>query len=340
MLLFRAHKPRHAKPSRTKATTVATGTAAVLALDVTGATPASAHDRSFDTMLNQLAQCESGGDYSINTGNGYYGAFQFNLQTWRSVGGAGYPHQNPPNVQKEMATRLYESRGWGPWPSCSRKLGLHATTVERPWAGSNAQGSIDAVSTRDGAVSLRGWAFDRDTDGPIQVHVYVDGKGAANVNTGAARPDVQSAHGAGANSGWQVAIPADGGSRHVCVYAIGAGGGAANTHLGCRDVRVPMAPIGSVDAVTPVAGGLRVQGWTLDFDTPAQPTRAHVYVDGAGAMSTSADQARPDVARAYGVPEVRGYDVVVPAGSEICSFAIDTTGNAGNRLIGCKTPTA
>jgi hypothetical protein len=335
VLLFRAHKPRHAKPSRTKATTVATGTAAVLALDISGAAPASAHDRSFDTMLNQLAQCESGGNYSINTGNGYYGGFQFNLQTWRGVGGTGYPHQNSPNVQKEMATRLYESRGWSPWPSCSRKMGLHATTVERPWAGSAPQGTIDAISTRDGALSVRGWAFDKDTDGPIQVHVYVDGRGAANVSTGAARPDVQSAYGEGAHSGWSAPIPAAGGARHVCVYAISAGGGG-NTHLGCRDVVVPQAPIGHVDAVTPVEGGMRVQGWTLDFDTPAQPTRAHVYVDGEGAVSTAADQPRPDVADAYGVPEARGYDVVVPDGGQICGFAIDTTGRASNSLIGCK----
>ena len=340
MLLFRAHKPRHARPSRKKATTVAAGAAAVLALDVTGAAPASAHDRSFTTMLAELRGCESGGNYRINTGNGYYGAYQFNLQTWRGVGGTGYPHENPPHVQDEMATRLYESRGWAPWPSCSRKHGLHATTVERPWAGNAPQGQIDALSTRDGALSIRGWAFDRDTSDPIQVHVYVDGKGAANISTGASRPDVQDAHGHGANSGWQVAIPADGGSRHVCVYAIGAGPGAANTHLGCRDVTVPRRPIGVVDSVTPVEGGFRVQGWTLDFDTPAQSTRAHVYVDGTGAASVAASNPRPDVARAYGVPDARGYDVVVPAGSEVCGFAIDTTARASNALIGCKRPGA
>lgn len=342
MLLDRTHKPRHAKPSRRKATTVATGTAMVLALDLAGASSASAHDRSFNTMLDQLAGCESGGNYSINTGNGYYGAFQFNLQTWRSVGGAGYPHQNPPNVQKEMATRLYESRGWGPWPSCSRKLGLHATTVERPWAGNAPQGNVDALSTRQGAISLRGWAFDRDVAGSIDVHVYVDGRGTA-LRADRARPDVQNAMGHGANSGWHLALPASAGSHHVCVYAIGAGGGAANTSLGCRDVTVPpaeRAPIGHLDEVTPVDGGLRVRGWTLDLDQPAVSTDAHFYVDGQGAAATQAAESRPDVARAYGVPEVRGYDVVVPAGTEVCSYAIDTTGRAANSLLGCKAPGA
>jgi hypothetical protein len=335
--LFRAHKPRHARPSRTKVTTVATSTAAVLALDLAGAAPASAHDRSFPTMLAELRQCESGGNYAINTGNGYYGAYQFNLQTWRSVGGSGYPHQNPPSVQDEMATRLYESRGWSPWPSCSRKHGLHATTVERPWAGAAPQGSIDGVSTQHGSISVRGWAFDRDVDGPIDVHVYVDGRGAANLRADQHRPDVQDAYGRGGSSGYSAQIAAAEGTRHVCVYAIGAGNGG-NTHLGCRDVTVPRAPIGAVDEVTPVAGGVRVRGWTLDLDTPAQATRAHVYVDGRGVANTSAGESRPDVARAYGVPEARGYDVVVPAGSEVCGFAIDTTGRAPNTLLDCQAP--
>jgi hypothetical protein len=161
--LFRA--PAHRHPRTRTAALAATGAAALLALDVFGAAPAVAHDRSFPTMLQQLRQCESGGNYGINSGNGYYGAYQFNLQTWRGVGGSGYPHQNPPHVQDEMATRLYESRGWSPWPSCSRKHGLHATTVTRPNQGHKPVGSTDrAVGHRDG-IAVAGWAFDRDAEG-------------------------------------------------------------------------------------------------------------------------------------------------------------------------------
>ena len=83
------------------------------------ATPAT-----FAEALAQLRQCESTGRYGISTGNGYYGAYQFDLSTWRSVGGSGYPHQASPAVQDEMATRLYERRAWQPWPACSRKLRL------------------------------------------------------------------------------------------------------------------------------------------------------------------------------------------------------------------------
>lgn len=72
----------------------------------------------------RLAQCESGGNWAISTGNGYYGGVQFSLGSWRAVGGTGYPHQNSKWEQIHRAERLQASQGWGAWPSCSRKMGL------------------------------------------------------------------------------------------------------------------------------------------------------------------------------------------------------------------------
>lgn len=69
-----------------------------------------------------LRSCEAGGDYSINTGNGYYGAYQFDLTTWRGVGGTGYPHQASPAEQDYRAALLYADRGAAPWPYCGRYL--------------------------------------------------------------------------------------------------------------------------------------------------------------------------------------------------------------------------
>lgn len=69
-----------------------------------------------------LAQCESGGNPSINTGNGYYGMYQFNLQTWRGVGGYGYPHQASAAEQTKRAQILYNMRGAQPWPVCGLRL--------------------------------------------------------------------------------------------------------------------------------------------------------------------------------------------------------------------------
>ena len=72
----------------------------------------------------KLRRCESGGRYNINTGNGFYGAYQFVPSTWRGLGYPGMPHQAPPHIQDEAAQKLQARSGWGQWPACSRKLGL------------------------------------------------------------------------------------------------------------------------------------------------------------------------------------------------------------------------
>jgi Transglycosylase-like domain len=74
--------------------------------------------------LAAIRQCESGGNYGADTGNGYFGAYQFNLGTWRSLGFGGLPSAAPPAVQDRAAQELAARRGWGQWPSCARRLGL------------------------------------------------------------------------------------------------------------------------------------------------------------------------------------------------------------------------
>ncbi len=76
------------------------------------------------SVWDQLAQCESGGNWAINTGNGYYGGLQFSLSTWRAYGGTGMPHENSREQQIAVAERVQAAQGWGAWPSCTRKLGL------------------------------------------------------------------------------------------------------------------------------------------------------------------------------------------------------------------------
>jgi hypothetical protein len=77
-----------------------------------------------DSVWDQLAECESGGNWAANTGNGYYGGIQFSLQTWQSVGGSGYPHENSREEQIKRGKILQEQSGWGQWPACSAELGL------------------------------------------------------------------------------------------------------------------------------------------------------------------------------------------------------------------------
>ncbi|GAA3660906.1 resuscitation-promoting factor [Nocardioides ginsengisoli] len=77
------------------------------------------------TVWDRLAQCESGGNWAANTGNGYYGGLQFNVGTWRSYGGSGYPNQASRSTQIAIATKVRDaSGGYGAWPACAAKLGL------------------------------------------------------------------------------------------------------------------------------------------------------------------------------------------------------------------------
>lgn len=75
-------------------------------------------------VWDRLAQCEAGGNWSINTGNGYYGGLQFTLSSWRAVGGSGYPHQASKSEQIARGEKLLAIQGWGAWPACTKKLGL------------------------------------------------------------------------------------------------------------------------------------------------------------------------------------------------------------------------
>jgi len=76
------------------------------------------------SVWDRIAQCESGGNWSINTGNGYYGGLQFTPSSWRAAGGSGMPHQASRAEQIRVAERLKDMQGWGAWPACTRKLGL------------------------------------------------------------------------------------------------------------------------------------------------------------------------------------------------------------------------
>jgi hypothetical protein len=72
----------------------------------------------------ELRKCESGGNYAENTGNGYYGAYQFAPGTWHGLGYPGLPSEASPAVQDQAARQLQARSGWGQWPECSRKLHL------------------------------------------------------------------------------------------------------------------------------------------------------------------------------------------------------------------------
>ena len=87
--------------------------------------PVTSNFAGGSTVWDSLAQCESGGNWAINTGNGYYGGLQFNLGTWQAYGGTGLPSQASRETQIAIATKLRDaSGGYGAWPGCAAKLGL------------------------------------------------------------------------------------------------------------------------------------------------------------------------------------------------------------------------
>ena len=94
-----------------------TGPQTLAALGVT------AQDASADaaTILERIAECESGGDPTMDTGNGYFGKYQFSRATWRSVGGRGNPARASEAEQDRRAARLYRREGTKPWPVCGRQ---------------------------------------------------------------------------------------------------------------------------------------------------------------------------------------------------------------------------
>jgi peptidoglycan hydrolase-like protein with peptidoglycan-binding domain len=123
-------------------TTLAASAAAVV---VFAPGPTANADPSPHTWY-RLRMCESSNNYKINTGNGYYGAYQFDLSTWRSVGGSGYPNQASPAEQDARALMLYRMRGWQPW-TCAGLLGLRNDAD----AGSGRTGDIHIGGSRGGS---------------------------------------------------------------------------------------------------------------------------------------------------------------------------------------------
>lgn len=114
---------RSRKAARQITTTAAlTGAAAIPMVGLTGSAEAAS-----TATWDRLAQCESSGDWSINTGNGYYGGLQFAQGTWEGFGGTDYAERADlasKEQQIAIAEKVLAAQGWGAWPACSAKLGL------------------------------------------------------------------------------------------------------------------------------------------------------------------------------------------------------------------------
>ncbi len=114
-----------AKRKAVKVTVLRQPVDAIMRVGTKERAPAATNFAGGSTVWDRLAQCESGGNWAANTGNGYYGGLQFNLSTWHAYGGPGYPNTASRATQIAIATKVRNARGgYGAWPACSRSLGL------------------------------------------------------------------------------------------------------------------------------------------------------------------------------------------------------------------------
>lgn len=145
-----------ARAAKARTTAVLAGAAllAPLGLLAAGGNAAAADAGVWD----RIARCESGGNWHINTGNGYYGGLQFSASTWRAYGGTAYaPTADRATREQQIAvaTKVQRSQGWGAWPTCSTRAGASGgapTAASGPArSGSVKSGSAQAGSSADGA---------------------------------------------------------------------------------------------------------------------------------------------------------------------------------------------
>jgi len=119
---------RHKKPSRTsRKARVFAGSAIASAIAVAPVIVTAAPANAAGSVWDRVATCESGGNWHINTGNGYYGGLQFSHSTWQAYGGGTYAYNANGASKSEQITiarKTLRSQGPGAWPVCGRKAGL------------------------------------------------------------------------------------------------------------------------------------------------------------------------------------------------------------------------
>ncbi|MFJ4522858.1 transglycosylase family protein [Streptomyces sp. NPDC088810] len=148
-------KGKHRRPSKAvRAITLAGVTGAVVAAPLMAAGNASA---ATSAEWDKVAQCESGGNWSINTGNGYYGGLQFSASTWAAYGGTQYAataDKASKAQQIAVAEKVLAAQGKGAWPVCGTGLSGTPYNGSAPSTSSNSgSGTTTTRSTEQQAAS-------------------------------------------------------------------------------------------------------------------------------------------------------------------------------------------
>jgi resuscitation-promoting factor RpfA len=139
------HSARRPKPLRRRVTGVAVAGVATVA----GGLATASSSQAAGTVWDRVAQCESGGNWSINTGNGYYGGLQFSDSTWDGFGGERYAataNRATKAEQITIAKKVLQAQGPGAWPTCGQRAGL-----TRANGGAAAAGNTSTTVSRSAA---------------------------------------------------------------------------------------------------------------------------------------------------------------------------------------------
>lgn len=141
-----ADTTRKTRTARTTAVLAGAALLAPLGLLAAGGEAAAADSGVWD----RIAKCESGGNWHINTGNGYYGGLQFSAGTWRAYGGTAYAataDKASRAQQIAVATKVQRAQGWGAWPVCSARAGASGSAPAASGAGSSTTKSTKSTKT-------------------------------------------------------------------------------------------------------------------------------------------------------------------------------------------------
>jgi hypothetical protein len=205
-----------------------------------------------------------------------------------------------------------------------------------PAPSGNPIGSLENAVRGPGMIGVSGWAIDPNITGPVQVHIYVDGRINKAITADVPRNDIGGRFpGYGPWHGFNTNVAVGIGDHIVCAYAINVFDGQGNPQIGCS--AVTNMPFGSLDAATPSLWGTNVSGWAIGRDVTS-PLAVHLYFNGHIVKAVTAGDGRGDVAMAYPAYGAgHGFSVTVPNESgSLCAYAINGAGTGTNPLIGCK----
>ncbi|MBF9067779.1 LysM peptidoglycan-binding domain-containing protein [Streptacidiphilus fuscans] len=210
MLFSGTGRHRRIRVNKAKAIVTTTGVAgAAVALPLLGAS--SAHAASVSTW-DKVAQCESGGDWSINTGNGYYGGLQFSASTWRAYGGGAYAStadQASEGQQIAVAEKVLASQGPGAWPVCGPQAGLSqggsAPAINTSSSGSSGSSGSSSQSSSTSSTSSSSHSSSSDSSYSSSSHHSTRHHSTSTSST----PQYAPSHASGGGTGDYTVKPGD-----------------------------------------------------------------------------------------------------------------------------------